>query len=95
MTTWDEQLDRLEVHVAEQRGALAEGRLQDIHVFAPLATGPLPAALAERARALCDQADALTAELSAAAAAAGRQLQLVTAMKGCGQPTASYVDQRG
>ena len=95
MTGWYEQLDRFEAHLAEQRRAVCDGRVQELHAFVPQPVGPLPAALAERARALCDQADALTAELSAAAAAAGRKLQLVTVMKGSQQPTSSYVDQRG
>ena len=95
MTGWEGQLDRFEAHLADQRRAVCDGRFQDIDAFVAQPTGPLPAALAERARALCDQADALVAELSAAAAAAGRQLQLVTVMKGSQQPTSSYVDQRG
>ena len=95
MTGWEEQLDRFETHLAEQRRAVCDGRIQDIHAFVPPPLGPLPAELAERTRALCDQADALTAELSAAVAAAGRQLQLVTVMKGSQQPSSSYIDQRG
>ena len=95
MTTWSEQLDRFEACLADQCRALAEGRPQDVEAFVPQPVGPLPAGLAQRARALSEQADALTAELTAATAAAGRQLQLVTVMQRSEQPTSSYVDQRG
>lgn len=95
MTGWDEELDRFEAHLEDQRRAVCDGRSQDIHGFVPEALGPLPADVAERARALCDQADALTAALAAAAASAARQLQLVAVMQRSEQPTSSYVDQRG
>ena len=95
MTAWDEQLDRFEASLADQRRAVAHGRPQDVEAFVPLAAGPLPADLAPRVRALLADADALTAELAAAAASAGRQLQLVTVMHGSSQPSSSYVDQRG
>lgn len=95
MTGWQEQLDAFEVCLAEQRRALAEGRPQDVEAFVPAVAGTLPAELVERVRALSAQADALTAELSAATASAARQLQLVTVMKGRQQPTSSFVDQRG
>ena len=95
MTSWDEQLDRFEARLVDQRRALAEGRPQDVAAFVPLPTGPLPAGLVDRAHALSEQADALTAELAAATASAGRQLQVVTVMKGSALTTSSFVDQRG
>ena len=95
MTAWGELLDRFEATLAEQRDALAGGRPQDIEAFVPRAAGPLPADLVDRARSLRAQADALTHELTAAAANAGRQLQVVTVMKSSAQPSSSYIDQRG
>ena len=95
MTSWDEQLDRFEAHLAKQRRVLADGRPEDVEAFLPDVAGPLPAHLAGRAAVLAQQAEALTNELTAATASAVRQLQLVTAMKGSIQPTSSYVDQRG
>jgi hypothetical protein len=95
VTGWDEQLDRFEASLADQCRALAEGRPQDVEAFVPRPAGPLPAHLVERARGLSVQADALTADLAAATAAAARQLQLVTVMKGTRPQSSSYVDQRG
>ena len=95
MTTWSEQLDRFEACLADQCRALAEGRPQDVEAFVPQPTGPLPADLLERARALSTRADALTTELASATASAGRQLQVVTVMKRSAQPSSSYFDQRG
>lgn len=95
MTVWEQQLDRFEQRLADQRRAVAEGRPEDVVAFMPQPAGPLPAELAGRARALSAQADALTTELAAATASAARQLQVTTAMQGTQRPTSSYLDQRG
>jgi hypothetical protein len=95
VTAWDAQLDRFEAGLADQRRAVAEGWPEAVVAFVPQQLGPLPAALLERARALLEQADALTSELTAATAAAARQLQVVTVMNGSQQPASSYIDQRG
>jgi hypothetical protein len=95
VTGWDAQLDRFEASLADQRRALVEGRPQDVQAFVPQPAGALPTDLVARARTLSEQADALTAELSAALVSAGRHLQVVTVMKGSQQPTSSYIDQRG
>ena len=95
MTGWDEQLDRFEQRLADQRLALTEGRPEDVTAFVPQPAGTLPASLVERARALSAQADALTSELAAATASAARQLQVTTAMQGAQHSTSAYLDQRG
>ena len=95
VTGWDEQLDRFEQRLADQRQALTEGRPEDVAAFVPQPAGPLPASLVERARALSAQADALTTELAAATASAARQLQVTTAMQGAQHSTSAYLDQRG
>lgn len=95
MSSWDEQLDQFEAVLADQRRALEDGRPQDVQAFVPQAAGPLPAGLVERARALSEQADALTAALTAATASAARQLHAATVMRRPERRTSSYVDQRG
>ena len=92
---WSSWLDQLQAGVTAQRTALAQGRHDSVAADqTPPDLGPLPAALEERARALLRDNDALTAELAAACAAAGRQLKLVSAMQHR-TAGASFLDARG
>ena len=94
MTAWDDELDRFEQCLADQRRAVREGRPDDVTTFVPAVEGPLPAEVLGRARALSAQAEALSAELGEATATVARQLQSLSSPART-HAGASFVDVRG
>lgn len=90
---WSRWLDRLETSISAQRAAIVEGRHDDVVPGpAPVALGPLPTDLEERARQLLDHNASLTRELAAACAAHGRQLKLLSTIAPHGSSASSFLD---
>ena len=91
--SWDSALDAFEQSLAAQRAAVAAGTYDQVVAFTPPpGLGPLPPALAPRARALLVAADDHTRQVQALAGATQRELALLGRM----HPEAaspSYVDQ--
>lgn len=74
-TRWAATLDAFAACLAEQERLLAEDRVVELPVFTPAPElGPLPAALARRARELQARSAALTEEVALLTAEAGRRL---------------------
>lgn len=92
---WAGCLQDLAGHLAEQRLAVAEGRLEDVRAYEPpVGLGPVPPGLASRLRALAEQNAELVAQVAAATTSCARQLQLLTVMHRQEPATASFVDSR-
>jgi hypothetical protein len=75
---WAEVLDALESILEQQADAVCDGDMTAIDTFSPPADlGPLPAALAPRARMLLAEAAALETAVEVALGATGRELAVV------------------
>lgn len=96
MTTarWAAALDEFAECLAEQEQQLAARRPELVTPYRPPADlGPLPAELADQARALLARSDALSGQVQAAIAGVSRQLQLARRMTREKAAVPAYVDQ--
>lgn len=92
---WEACLDGFAAHLEQQRTLLADDMPELLEAFVPEADlGPLPRSLVHRARALQQEADALTHDLSARLDANARQSQLVAVLHQGERERSSFVDSR-
>jgi hypothetical protein len=95
MTSWAAALDDFEGRLDAQRAALDAGTAGDLSPFEPpIGLGPLPAALADRARDLLAQARDLEQELADNVVALGQDLAVVRKVGAstAESPVARFVD---
>ena len=92
-TGWEQALERLAQHLAEQRRAVESGDLRALDPFVPEAgLGPLPVELHDRARRLHAECEALVAQLTAARDRTAQDLAALLRPQSDAAP--SYVDSR-
>jgi hypothetical protein len=92
---WAEALDLFAERLHQQRAALTAGRPDESPEFVPPpGLGPIPPGLAERARDLLAESEAVQAALTAAMARVNRELAALERMTGPAPATPSFVDHR-
>ena len=91
--SWAAALDAFEQTLADQAAALERGEPESVVAFRPpQGLGHIPADLLPRAERLLLRSQELTQEIATRAAAAQREITLLTRLRPAGA-SASYVDQ--